>query len=104
MSLNFGIYWVSGTNEYSTLAIDSNDPDEPYESGYRNTYRPFPDEHPNDQEYKEIYKKMFSDGPKLKFIQSDTFTGSLYGYIFQMGKKGLGYYIDPLVMRHVYYS
>ena len=47
---------------------------------------------------------MFSDGPKLKFVASDKFVASLYGYVFQMGPKGLGYYIDPIIMKYVFYA
>jgi hypothetical protein len=106
MSINLGIYWVSKTNECIVLRpeIDSDDPNEPFEAGYRKTYVPFPNSHPDDQKFFGVHQKMFSDGPKLKFIASDKFTGSLYGYIYQMGPKGVGYYIDPLVMRHVFYK
>jgi len=105
MSLNFGIYWASKTEEYSVpeQIIDSDDPNEPRETGYRRMYKPFPDEHPEDHKFKEIHQIFFSTGPKLKFIPSDIFIGSQYGYLYYMGDKGLGYYIDPLIMRHVYY-
>lgn len=31
----------------------------------------------------------------VKFIPSDKFLGSKFGYIFTKGQKGLGYYHDP---------
>jgi hypothetical protein len=106
MSLNFGIYWASATEGYSIPehTIDSDDPNELYETGYRKIYKPFPDQHPDDQKFKEMHKKFFADGPKLKFIPSEKPTGSLYGYLYYMGDKGVGYYIDHLIMRHVYYK
>jgi hypothetical protein len=104
MSINFGIYWASNTGEYSSPQINSDDPNEPFEKGYRDTYQPFPDSHPEEQKYKELHLKLFADGPKLKFVASDKFVGPLFGYVFYMGPKGLGYYIDPLIMRHVFYK
>ncbi len=106
MSLNFGIYWASKTEGYSSVerVINSDDPNELFETGYRKTYRPFPDQHPDDLKFKEIHQKFFADGPKLKFVPTDKSAGSLYGYLFYMGDKGLGYYIDHLIMRHVYYK
>ena len=45
MSLNFGIYWASATEGYSIPehTIDSDDPNELYETGYRKIYKPFPE-------------------------------------------------------------
>ena len=106
MSINFGIYWVSGTPEYTQLTppkINSDDPNEPFETGYREQYQPFPDHIIDEEKYKELHAKFFADGPKLKFVASDKFVGSLPGYLFYMGPKGLGYYIDSYIMRHVYY-
>ena len=40
----------------------------------------------------KINEGMYSK--KTDFIPSSKFTGSKKGYIFTMGKKGLGYYID----------
>ncbi len=105
MSINLGIYWASNTENYSISerVINSDDPNELFETGYRNSYLPFPDENPDDEKFKEIHRNIFADGPKLKFVPSDKFIGSIYGYLFYMGDKGLGYYIDHLIMRHVYY-
>ena len=100
------IFWVSHTDEYTVLqkTINSDDPNEPYETGYRDTYMPFPDNVNNSEFYKEMHQKLFAGGPKLKFIPSDKFVGSLFGYLFYMGPKGLGYYIDHLIMNHVFYK
>ncbi len=108
MSLNFGIYWANPALEYASMPslnhiIDSDNPNELFETGYREIYKPFPNEHRDDLKYKEMHQKLFADGPKLKFVASDKFVGSMYGYLYYMGDKGLGYYIDHLIMRHVYY-
>lgn len=55
------------------------------------------------EKYRAIHRNLFSDGPKPVFIQSDIFTGSIYGYVYYYGLHGLGYYIDPYVMLHVYW-
>ena len=106
MSVNFGIYWASGTEAYSRFSepINSDDPNELFETGTRQINQLFPDYISDDEKFKQIHQKMFADGPKLKFVRSDSYIGPLFGYIFQIGSKGLGYYIDPLVMRHVYYK
>lgn len=96
------ILWLSKTNEWTSTQINSADPNEPLENGKRHS-EPFPNKLPDDDRYLAIYQKFFSDGPKLKFIASNQFTGSKYGYVFMTGPKGQGYYIDPLIMRHVYY-
>lgn len=108
MSLNFGlvpIYWASYTNEYTETKpkINPEDPNEPYETGYRDTYLPFSGVIADEDKYKEMHAKFFAGGPKLKFVSSDKYVGSLPGYLFYMGPKGLGYYIDSYIMRHVYY-
>jgi hypothetical protein len=105
MSINFGIYWTSNTDNYTKLKINSEDPNEPFESGYRepHQYQPFPDHIIDEDKFKEMHANFFADGPKLKFVASDKFVGSLPGYLFYMGPKGLGYYIDHYIMRHVYY-
>lgn len=110
MSMNMGlaqIFWNNHTNEYSpplpSVIINSEDPNEPYETGHRNNHLPFPEIVIDEEKYKEMCKQFFSDGPKLKFIPSEKFINSIFGYIFQMGPKGLGYYIDPFIMRHVIY-
>ena len=41
---------------------------------------------------KKLNEGMYSKKPD--FIPSSKFTGSKKGYVFKMGKKGLGYYID----------
>lgn len=81
--------------------MNSEDPNEPMENGIRTNCVPYTYYLPDDEKYFMIRKRMFSNGPKPKFIQRDRFTGSLEGYIFQMGPKGLGYYIDPYVIRHI---
>jgi hypothetical protein len=104
--LNFGIYWASNTQEYTELVkpkINSDDPNEPFETGHRDLYQPFPERIIDEEKYKEMHTKMFADGPKLKFVASDKFVRSLPGYLFYMGPKGLGYYIDHYIMRHVYH-
>jgi len=37
---------------------------------------------------------------KEKFISSNTFSGKKEGYIFKMGKEGIGYYLD----RHISFT
>ncbi len=100
MSINFGIYWMSTTEEY-TKVIDSENPDEIWETGIRGNYKSFIDYNPDDPKFKLIYQKM--KFPKLKFVSSDKFLGFLEGYVFQIGEKGLGYYMDPLLIRQIIY-
>ena len=108
------IVWTSYTNDHSgswpnnsistigSASVVVVDPR--YESGFRPTYQPFPNRFSCDQKYKEIHQRLFADGPKLKFVPSEKFAGPLFGYVFYSGQEGLGYYIDPMVMRYVYYS
>lgn len=99
------IIWTSGTNDH-TVIINSADPNELYETGYRepHQYLPFPEYIIDEEKYKKLHAQFFATGPKLKFVASDKFVGSLPGYLFYMGPKGLGYYIDSFIMRHVYYK
>jgi len=104
--------WPSCTSEYSQILnsqilINSDDPNEQFETGYRNggRNRGASDptlSYPTLSYYKDNFTTLFADGPKLKFIASNSFTGSIFGYVFYKGDKGLGYYIDPLIMKHVY--
>jgi hypothetical protein len=124
MSINFGIYWLSRTHECTlqepiqepiqepmqelqilqSRQINSDDPNELFETGFRNNTNPFPETIPDEEKYKLLHQKLFTNGPKLKFVASDKFVGSLFGYVFYMGNKGLGYYLDPLIMRHVFFK
>lgn len=100
------IHWTPSTENFTvfTPIINPDDPNEPYETGYRNIYSPFPNYIIDEHKYLELHKILFADGPRLKFVKSDKFVGSLPGYVFYMGFKGLGYYIDPYVIRHVYFK
>jgi len=108
MSITFAVYWASSTNDHTVIKpkINSNDPNEPFETGYRepHQYLPFSEHIIDENKYKEMHIKFFTDGPKLKFVASDKYVGSLPGYLYYMGPKGLGYYIDSYIMRHVYYK
>jgi len=75
-----------------------------YESGFRSSRIPFPDTIIDEDKYKLMHLKLFADGPKLKYFRAKEFVGSLFGYVFYNGPQGLGYHIDPLIMRHVYYT
>lgn len=77
------IKWRHGTNQCS-VGINPNDANELLEVGSS-----FEDNYVN--------RRFFENGPKYKFISSSAFIGSKYGYIFQMGPKGLGYYIDTVI-------
>ena len=92
------IVWTTPTEFFSVI----NDPR--YETGWRENPMPRPDSHPQDSEFKQIHQQFFSDGPKLKFVPSQTFAGPLPGYVFYLGQFGIGYYIDPLIMRQVIYA
>lgn len=104
--MNFAIYWTSRTDECTPLQreINSDDPNERFETGFRTNQLPFPEPPPDSEKFRSMHSKLFADGPKLKFVASDKFVGSLFGYVFYQGEKGLGYYIDPGIMRHVFYK
>lgn len=99
------VNWVCHTNEYTDLTpkINPEDPNEPFETGYRDVHLPFPDSIIDEYRYKQMHAQFFANGPRLKFMPNDKFVGSMPGYLFYMGPKGLGYYIDHYIMRHVYY-
>jgi hypothetical protein len=99
------ISWISNTDYYSLVEssqlVKNNDE---YESGKRDFIVPYPDYHPDDARYKMISKQFFASGPKIKFIKTDKYIGYYPGYIFQRGDKGVGYYIDPLIIRQIIYG
>ena len=94
MDPELGIIWYQLTDQASDMNL--------WETGWRANPLPRTEEHPQDAEFKQIRDDFFREGPKLKFVRSDTFVGSLPGYeIYLRGELGLGYYIDPLIMRQV---
>jgi hypothetical protein len=101
MDLELGIVWAIPT-EFASILISSNDPR--YETGFRQNLLPYPDSHPQDEMFREMKNALFKDGPKLKFIPSHIYSGSISGYVFYLGEFGLGYYIDPIIMRQIIYA
>jgi len=106
--MNF-IYWTPGTDECTYLEplsvpVPVSVPNEEFETGFRANQIPFPEPPPDDEKFRAMHSKLFADGPKLKFVASDKFVGPLFGYVFKMGEKGLGYYIDSYIMRYVFYK
>lgn len=89
------VVWIHDTDKILMATYDT------VEYGYRPTTTPLEGNIFEEDKYRMIHRNLFSDGPKPVFIKSDTFNGSVYGYVFFYGKYGLGYYIDPYVMRHV---
>ena len=45
-------------------------------------------------ESENIYIKYETTPEKELFIRSDIFKGQINNYVFKMGDKGLGYYLD----------
>jgi len=90
------IIWAQPTELSTNLTL--------WETGWREHPLPRPDSLEQDIEFKQIKNSFFQDGPKLKFISSPTFISSMPGYVFYLGPSGLGYYIDPLIIREVMYQ